>query len=332
MICRTSIIYEKFNMHHACKIMRPVQNYVTRGKLCEMIYETRFWLFRSWIFVLLLATAGTWAQEAKPILKTTYVYKDTLGLDYYTIKTQDTVKKPLVVLVHGGGFSGGLRDGLGEETFSREIAQKGYDVASISYRLTRKDSGFGCNCQARDKISTFLKATEDLMAAVAFLEGNPKFGFDREQIFLVGSSAGAETVLTAAYMTDHYEFKTIEPRKFAGVIALAGAVIDSDYITRENAIPALLVHGKKDDLVPFGTGPHHYCETLDEGYLILDGSETIAERLGTLGISYILAEDPQGNHDWANEGYELTDLIGQFIENVKTSINFGANRIRIQSN
>jgi acetyl esterase/lipase len=300
----------------------------------------------SWLVLLMLVSTGAWAQvglpegatQGAPVLKTTHIYKDTLALDYYTIKTRksvetvETVRNPLVVLVHGGGFYGGRRDGAGEEKFSREMAQKGFDVASISYRLTRKASGFGCDCPARDKITTFLNATEDLMAAIDFLEGNPGFEFDREHIFILGSSAGAETVLTAAYMTGHYEFKSIEPRKFAGVIALSGAVIDSDYITKENAIPALLVHGEKDDLVPFGTAPHHYCETSDPGYLMLDGSNTIAARLEALGTSYILAEDPEGNHDWADEGYELIELIGQFIENVKGGTPFGGNRIRIQSN
>ncbi len=293
---------------------------------------------RTWLLLLVLGSSCAWAQEEALIVKTSHIYKDTLGLDYYTIKTRntvetgDTVKNPLVVLVHGGGFYEGRRDGVGEEKFSREMAQQGFDVASISYRLTRKASGFGCDCPARDKITTFLNAAEDLMAAVDFLEEKNEFGFDREHIFLVGSSAGAETVLTAAYMTRHYEFKSIEPRKFSGVIALAGAVIDSDYITEENAIPALLVHGKKDDLVPFGTAPHHYCETRDPGYLMLDGSNTIAERLEAMGTSFILAEDPEGNHDWANEGYELIELIGQFIENAKAGTSFGANRIRIQSN
>lgn len=300
----------------------------------------------SWLVLLMLVSTGSWAQEGTqkasqeetPVLKTTHIYKDTLGLDYYTIKTRntvgtgDTVRNPLVVLVHGGGFFEGRRDGAGEEKFSREMAQKGYDVASISYRLTRKASGFGCDCPARDKVTTFLNAAEDLMAAVDFLERSSEFKFDREHIFILGSSAGAEAVLTAAYMTGHYEFKSIEPRKFSGVIALAGAVIDSDYITEDNAIPALLVHGEKDDLVPFGTAPHHYCETSDPGYLMLDGSNTIAERLESLGTSYILAEDPEGNHDWADEGYELIDLIGQFIENVKAGASFGANRIRIQAN
>ena len=247
-------------------------------------------------------------------------------------KSSDSVKKPLLVLVHGGGFSGGTRDGKDEQTFSREMASKGYDVASISYRLTRKESGFGCDCPARDKINTFLMASEDMMSAIEYLVDNPNFEFDKESIFLVGSSAGAETVLTGAFMRDHYEFKALQPLSFAGVISLAGAVIDSDYITEHNAIPTLLVHGGKDQLVPFGSAPHHFCAPEDEGYIWLDGSETIAQRLDTLGTSYIFAEDPEGTHDWANEGYELVDLIGQFIENVRAGVNFGQNRIRIQSN
>ncbi len=295
------------------------------------------------LFFLVLVSVGTWAQQGPrsdeeiSLLKTTHVYKDTLALDYYTIasETSENVegsgKKPLVVLVHGGGFYEGHRDGPGEEKFSRELAQKGYDVASISYRWPRKGRGFGCDCPARDKIDTFLKATEDLMAAVDFLSGTDDFEFDREQIYLVGSSAGAETVLTAAFMTGHYEFKSITPKKFAGVVSLAGALIDSDYITEENAIPALLVHGKKDDLVPYETAPHHYCPVGDPGYLMLDGSAAIAERLESFGVSFIFASDPDGNHDWATEGYEMTDLIGQFIENVSTGTSFGANRIRIQS-
>jgi len=320
------------------KLQRITSHSLQNLKRRDMMIKMRIWISRICLILLALTINVARAQEEMPLLKTTHIYKDTLGLDYYTVETKEaastdsTVKKPLVVLLHGGGFYGGVRDGAGEEKFAREMAGKGIDVASISYRLTRKGTGFGCDCPAQDKITTFLKATEDLMAAVDFLEENPEFEFDREHIFLVGSSAGAETVLTAAYMTDHYEFKTIEPRKFAGVIALAGAVIDSDYITPENTIPAVLVHGEKDDLVPFGTAPHHYCKTSDPGYLMLDGSETIAKRLEALGTSYILAEDPEGNHDWANEGYELTDLIGQFIENVRTGTSFGSNRIHIQSN
>ena len=78
------------------------------------------------LFFLVLVSVGTWAQQGPgddkeiSLLKTTHVYKDTLALDYYTIAShtsesaEDSSKKPLVVLVHGGGFYEGHRDGPGD--------------------------------------------------------------------------------------------------------------------------------------------------------------------------------------------------------------------------
>ena len=134
------------------------------------------------LILLLSVWVGTQAQEEIPVLKTTHIYKDTLGLDYYTAKAEEAATQPLVVLVHGGGFYEGRRDGAGEEKFSREMASMGFNVASISYRLTRKGQGFGCDCPASAKIETFLAATEDLMAAVDYLNEQPGFEFDRAPV------------------------------------------------------------------------------------------------------------------------------------------------------
>ncbi len=49
----------------------------------------------------------------------------------------------------------------------------------------------------------------------------------------------------------------------------AGAVVNANYITKDNAIPAVLFHGTEDDLVPFGTAPHHFCDPSKPGYIIL---------------------------------------------------------------
>lgn len=75
----------------------------------------------------------------------------------------------------------------------------------------------------------------------------------------------------------------------------------------------MLFHGKKDNLVPFATAAHHYCNEDASGFIILNGSQTIAERLEVLKTSYTLAFDPEGNHDWANLPYAYTDMIADFI-------------------
>ena len=283
------------------------------------------------LFLLLfLTTTAAFAQVNGEINRQTLTYRDTLQLDFYSAEATTSNERPLIVLVHGGGFSGGTRDGIGETAFCREMAGSGYAVASISYRLTRKGASFGCDCPARDKIDTFVKASEDLADALRFLREQEQLVFDRNMILLAGSSAGAETVLNAAFMGDHYEFKHIGPLGAAGLISFAGAVLNSDYINEGNALPMLLFHGEKDELVPFGTSPHHYCAPETEGYLILDGSASITERLAAAEKSYILAFDPEGGHEWANEGYGHTELIIHFIEDLVRKGEFEQKKMQVE--
>ena len=279
---------------------------------------------------LFLTTTALFAQVNCDIDRQTFTYRDTLQLDFYSTEAPASHARPLIVLVHGGGFSGRARDGIGEPAFCREMAGSGYAVASISYRLTRKGASFGCDCPARDKIDTFVKASEDLADALDFLRAQEQLAFDRNMIVLAGSSAGAETVLNAAFMGDHYEFRHIGPLGAAGLISFAGAVLNSDYIGEGNALPTLLFHGEKDELVPFGTSPHHYCDPETEGYLILDGSASITGRLAAAGKSYILAFDPEGGHEWANEGYGHTELIRHFIEDLVRKGEFEQKKIQVE--
>lgn len=248
-------------------------------------------------------------------------YSEDLKLDFYTAKeAKDNQERPLLLVVHGGGFSGGTRDGAGESKFSQTMATKGYAVASIDYRLTRKGeaTGFGCDCPASEKIETFKAATEDILKAVAFLKGRNDYHFDPNKIILVGSSAGAEAVLNTAYMTAEPDFKSLNLKKkdFAAVVSFAGAVVDVRYIQESNAIPAFLVHGTDDKLVPYATAPHHYCKLDDAGFLPLDGSKTIAQHLKDLQASFYLMTAPGGNHDWAGLGYNYTEELAGFLNSV----------------
>ena len=271
-------------------------------------------------------------QTENEIITGTYLYKDTLKLDFYSLREVDSEDRPLIILVHGGGFSGGKRDGLGESEFCNKMARKGYAVASISYRLTRKGGSFGCDCPSRTKINTFVKASEDLSAAVSYLISRDKeLAFDRTRIVLAGSSAGAETVLNTAFMSGHHDFKGIESHNFAGVVSFAGAMVNSAYINAGNALPALFFHGQKDQLVPYGTEPHHHCPIRAEGYLMLDGPETIIKRLEALGKSYILAFDPEGGHEWANRAYNEIDLVHHFIENIVNKGGFEQTVMRLEA-
>ncbi|OAD44526.1 alpha/beta hydrolase [Polaribacter atrinae] len=249
--------------------------------------------------------------------ESTYTYqrikKDkNLKLDFYKPKKRKG-KVPLLIYVHGGGFSGGDRKDKAATDFAKEMVQYGYAVASISYRLTMKGIGFGCTTSSVLKIAAFNDVSKDISYAVKyFLKRKNKFKIDTDKIILVGSSAGAEAVLNLAYV---YENKILDTNfKFAGIIAMAGATISIDKITTETAIPTQLFHGIQDDLVPYNIASHHYCKKDATGYLPLFGSKAIAEKLKLIKKPFYLYSVKNGDHSWnARPIYQCKNEIIDFL-------------------
>lgn len=235
----------------------------------------------------------------------TYVSKDSqnLDLDIYFPQYDSNSERVTLIYIHGGGFQVGQRNSANIQKFCTELAQYGYVVASISYRLTRKGKpgGFGCDCPATEKRNTLYAAVEDIQDAAFFLiQHREKFGIDPQKIILAGSSAGAETALNAAYQPPYCYGLDSGPVSFAGVISFAGAIPDTTVIYAESAIPSLLFHGTNDQLVPYGTAPHHYCKKGSPGYLILNGSKTIATKLNKLNVPFWLHTTCGAGHEIAN--------------------------------
>ena len=258
--------------------------------------------------ILILAANVSIAQKLyldsifSEINKTTYSFPtdsdEILQFDFYS-RSNPKEKAPLLVYVHGGGFSGGARDDDDIVDFAIKIAERGYSVASVSYRLTMKGIGFGCDVDASKKIAAIDAASFDVNQAVKYiLDNDTKFMIDSTKIILAGGSAGAEAVLNLAYV---YENNTLpKDFKFAGVISMAGALTTIDKIDSATAIPTQLFHGTGDPLVPYDIAPHHYCDSNNTGYLMLYGSNAIAKRLHGLGKSYYLYTSNGGSHDWAD--------------------------------
>lgn len=251
----------------------------------------------------------------------TYANKDgeALKLDIYQPAKDTMQQRPVIIFMHGGGFSGGTRTNPAEVKFAETAAKKGYVAVQISYRLTRKGESFGCDYQASGKIETFKLAAEDFMDAVNFMVKNKEeYRIDSSKIIVGGSSAGAEAVLNAVY-NEHLMLKDLSKYKnfdFTGVFSLAGALVDAKYITKENAVPGVFFHGTEDNLVPYATGPHHWCDRNKPGYIILDGSKTITEKLKELNTSYMLYSFKGGKHEHSGMPFDYLPEVFDFFNSV----------------
>ena len=247
-------------------------------------------------------------QVFEELEKRTYTYAikgaDTLDLDVYFPTNDQETDRPLLLYMHGGGFAIGKRDEPGLIQFAKQMARRGYVVASMSYRLTLKGQSFSCDQATANKLTTFRKAVADIRDATNFLlSKSGEIPFNEKQVVIAGSSAGAEAVLHAAYWQDE-DLKSVnfavlpDQFRYAAVVSMAGAIVDTTLITKDNAIPTILYHGTCDPLVPYASAPHHYCEPGAPGYLMLHGGASIADHLEDLDQSFALYTSCGGEHEW----------------------------------
>jgi acetyl esterase/lipase len=113
------------------------------------------------VIAVVATTAVTAVQEKAtvPEVRTlTYASRDgaDLLLDLYLPSTPLRRPIPVIVFLHGGGWSGGTRT-TGPD-FKRYFAQDGFAMASIEYRLTPS--------------ITFPANVEDVRTAVRWLKAN----------------------------------------------------------------------------------------------------------------------------------------------------------------
>ena len=126
-----------------------------------------------YLVVLNCFSQQKYLEKVSKVKKRTYTYQrfknqENLKLDFYTPRKAKG-QLPLLVYVHGGGFSGGKRDDAISKEFAKEMASYGYAVASISYRLTMQGLGFDCNTKANFKIKAFNEASKDISHAIDYI-------------------------------------------------------------------------------------------------------------------------------------------------------------------
>ncbi len=273
------------------------------------------------ILLCMLSFSNLFSQK-----KETLKYIDTdstqLKLDLYKPEKDDKNKflSPLIIYVHGGGFADRNRkDG---SNLGKYLSEQGMVVASIDYTLYMKDKDYGCNGITSEKIKAIQIVANQIWQATNFLlTQSDALKFNKRQVFLAGTSSGAESILHAAFWnrTQMLTQPNLLPAdfKYAGIIAGAGAIMDLNLITKENKIPLFLFHGDKDATVPYATGSHRNCPPNSTGWLMLFGSQSITKHLERLNGSCQLFTIKNGEHkDGDTYFYFEQHYIKRFIEDV----------------
>jgi acetyl esterase/lipase len=168
----------------------------------------------------------------------------TLTFDLYTPPQADTVtRRPAIIWVHGGSFSGGDKTSPELVDEANTFAKKGFVNISINYRL--EPGGCSAATPTGTCITAIREATEDAQSAVAYLRTHAStYGVDPKRIAIGGSSAGAITAAQVGYATSETPASGVR-----SVLSLSGANLLSK--VTEGDAAALFFHGTADPLVPY---------------------------------------------------------------------------------
>lgn len=173
-----------------------------------------------------------------------------LKLDVYEPTGDTASKRPAIVWVHGGGFSGGTRTSPEIVDEATAFARRGYVNVSISYRLM--PGGCSAAGPTASCLTAIVNAQHDAQAAVRFLRKHAAaYRVDPTRIAIGGTSAGAITALNVGYNSDDPGTSGNAGYSSAvgAAVSLSGARLGGS--ASPGDAPALLFHGTADPLVPY---------------------------------------------------------------------------------
>lgn len=170
---------------------------------------------------------------------------ESLKFDVYSPAGDHFRKRPLIVWVHGGGFTfGNDKSQKYIVEMANRFARKGFVCVSIDYRIREKPK--------ENMGATISEAIADACKAMKFFRKNrKKLGIDPSRIIIAGGSAGGMLAVNYCY---NHEMTTKNDRK--GIITLVnlwgspGQDVSKLTFTAKS-IPSFVVHGTADKLVPF---------------------------------------------------------------------------------
>ncbi len=168
------------------------------------------------LFLLpVLAAFGTAQTPDSIVLEKSVLYNQGGRLMMDIARPAAPNPRPAIIVIHGGGFSGGSRDSYAP-LLSR-LAQHGYVAASIDYRLAPG--------------SQFPAPLQDVKVAIRFLRANAaKYSVDPDRIALFGEGAGGTLALLTGLTPGVPEFEGGGPNRelsaSVSCVVAIGAIAD----------------------------------------------------------------------------------------------------------
>ena len=172
----------------------------------------------------------------------------TLTLDIYTPRGDVSAKRPVFVFAHGGFFAfGDKSEGAG---WGNRLAQRGYVVASINYRLS--STLVVAPVDSDREVAEIDDAREDMQTAVRWMRTNAAaLRIDPDKIAVGGSSAGAVTALGVAVNNDDPEVGLYQGVSSAVCTAVSYAGANDPLLVDAGDAGAIFHHGTLDTIVPY---------------------------------------------------------------------------------
>lgn len=248
-------------------------------------------------------TPGSGSNQGQDLVNTTDIQyganidtsgkMETLTLDLYYPAGANTSKKyPFVMMIHGGSYING--DKADMKGNCAILADSGYVVASMNYRMGWRNGTGTCDGDTASQKLAAYRALQDANAAMRYLVANAdKYAINTDWLFIGGNSAGSSLALNTTYITDAIA-KTMLPDtraalgpvntggntytntfKIKGVCNMWGALPDSNLITAASGVPTISFHGTADSVVPYDIGHNQSCPNMS----IIYGSACIHRRL-----------------------------------------------------
>ncbi len=221
-------------------------------------------------------------------------------MDIYQPMGDTQIKRPVVFMFFGGGFINGDKQDADMIAWCDSLARYGYVAVSVNYRLgfNYVDSG--------SPVRAVYRTIQDANAAIRYmLEFQEDYRIDPNHIYLGGKSAGGILVLHTTFMGDEADRPDETYGTFLegtdlgcvscsgnnyqhdfdikGVMGLWGAIQDTAFITSDEAIPTLMIHGDGDQVVPFDEG-YPYTGQFQLTFPYIYGSQRIHQHMNSIGI------------------------------------------------